>query len=132
MAYISTKEVSAIRNELKEKFGKNGFKFSVRASDKMKVHVNIMKGKTDFSDLWKNNKPGDYGFGYEQINHYHLHQYGKHENFFREIEKVIQTAPASVTGEKWYDKSDIQSDYFNVAFYYQISVGQWDKPYVKE
>jgi hypothetical protein len=128
MAYISTEEVRAIRNQLKEKFGKSGYKFSVRASDKMKVHVSIAKGKTDFSDLFegKNSK------GYCQVNHYHLHHYVKHENFFREIEKVIQTAPATVTGEPWFDKSDIQSDYFNVAFYYQISVGQWDKPYVKE
>ena len=29
----------------------------------------------------------------------------------------------------WYDESDAQVDYFNTAYYVDINVGQWDKPY---
>lgn len=133
MAYITTEEVREIRNELKEKFGKRGFKFSVRNSNKMEVIVSIKSGKTDFSDLWADKKEGDYGFGYAQINHYHLHNYGEHAELFREIEKVIKTAPAKAKGgREWYDESDIQSDYFNTAFYFTINVGSWDNPYIKQ
>ena len=28
-----------------------------------------------------------------------------------------------------YDKSDIQSDYFNVGWYVDVNVGRWNKPY---
>jgi hypothetical protein len=37
---------------------------------------------------------------------------------------------ASIIGqaENW-DKSDPQSDYFNVNYWFHIAVGQWDKPY---
>lgn len=133
MAYITTEEVREIRNELKEKFGKRGFKFSVRNSNKMEVIVSIKSGKTDFSDLWSDKKEGDYGFGYVQINHYHLHNYGEHAELFREIEKVIKTAPAKANGgTEWFDKSDIQSDYFHTAFYFTINVGSWDNPYIKQ
>ena len=37
---------------------------------------------------------------------------------------------ASIIGEaENWDKSDIQSDYFNVNYYFHIEVGQWDKPF---
>ena len=29
----------------------------------------------------------------------------------------------------YYDRSDIQSDYFDTAYYYNLQVGAWDKPY---
>ena len=30
----------------------------------------------------------------------------------------------------WYDRSDAQVDYFDTAYYYDIHVGSWKKPYV--
>ena len=32
----------------------------------------------------------------------------------------------------YYDNSDAMTDYFDTAYYYDINVGQWDKPYVLE
>ena len=29
----------------------------------------------------------------------------------------------------YYDRSDIQTDYFDTAYYYNLKVGAWDKPY---
>ena len=123
MAYITADEVRAIRNELKEKFGKDGFKFSVRNSNNMEAIVTLLSGPTDFSDILGDND-------HMQINQYHMHQYGKHEAFFREIETIIKTAPIKVGGRGWYNNSDVQSDYFDVAYYYSIQVGNWDKQYV--
>jgi hypothetical protein len=31
-----------------------------------------------------------------------------------------------------WDKSDIQSDYFNVGWYVDVNIGKWNKPYVRE
>jgi hypothetical protein len=28
-----------------------------------------------------------------------------------------------------WDKSDIQTDYFDVGWYIDVNVGRWDKPY---
>lgn len=30
----------------------------------------------------------------------------------------------------WHDESNAQIDYFNTAFYIDINIGRWDKPYV--
>ena len=57
MADIKTEEVSAIRNELKKRFGHTGLKFGVRKMHHSSVHVTIKAGPVDFSDLYK----GHYG-----------------------------------------------------------------------
>lgn len=118
MAYISTDDVRKIRNKLKEEFGKN-LKFSVRNSHKTKVIVTVKSGNIDFSDILGEHE-------YCDINHYYLDRYGKHENTFKKIEKIIKTAPE----RGWYDNSDIQTDYFDVSFYFDIRVGEFDRPYV--
>jgi len=129
MAYIKTEEVSAIRNELKKRFGHTGLKFGVKNRHHTSVSVTIKAGPIDFSDIYKDH----YGSGdhYAQINPYHLSNYGKHQPLFEEIIKVIKTAPALAEGgREWFDKSDIQSDYFHTAFYIDLDVGTFDKPYV--
>ena len=34
-------------------------------------------------------------------------------------------------GNKWYDKSDAMVDYFDTAYYVDINIGKWNKPYVQ-
>jgi len=31
-----------------------------------------------------------------------------------------------------WDKSDIQTDYFNVGWYVDVNIGKWNKPYIME
>lgn len=132
MAYITTEEVKAIREALKAKFGKK-FKFSVSKRDHSQVCVAIVAGDTDFSDILGSKVPGDYGFGSCDINAYHITEdrYNAHAELFNDILTIIKTAPANVPGSKgWYDNSDIQTDYFDIAYYIDLSVGKWDRPYV--
>jgi len=37
---------------------------------------------------------------------------------------------AAMKGSDWYDNSEVNSDYFDVAFYYGIDVGRWPKKFV--
>ena len=134
MAYITTTEIAEIRKALKAKYGKQ-FKFSVRKqSGGRAVDVSIVRGDTDFSSLWKGKAVDDYGYGYVQINSYHTTAkvYGSHAKLFSDIVDIIKTAPANAKGGKaWYNKSDIMTDYFDTAFYFDLEVGKWDQPYVQ-
>jgi pyruvate formate-lyase activating enzyme-like uncharacterized protein len=134
MAYIKTAEVKEIRLALKEKFGKK-FKFSVTKRDGgLAVQVAIMSGLTDFSNLWASKTEDDYGYGYTNINHYHITEknYGDNVELFKEIDTIIKTAPAKAEGgREYFDHSDSMTDYFHVAYYYDIQVGKWDKPYAQ-
>jgi len=131
MAYINTAEVTEIRNALKVKFGKK-FKFSVRRRDHHAVTVAILSGPTDFSAMWEGLVPGDYGHGHSSINTYHItkDRYGKHVKLFNEIVDIIKTAPAKApNGRAWFDESDSMVDYFHTAFYFDLDIGKWDRPY---
>lgn len=133
MAYISTAEVAAIRAALKAKYGKR-FKFSVQRRDHLSVQVAIVNGTTDFSELWADKQPGDYGYGHVGINPYHITEdnYGRHAKLFADIVKIIKTAPADAEGgREWFDKSDAMTDYFHTAFYFDLEVGKWDRKYTK-
>ena len=121
MAYISKEEVASIRKELKKAFPKA--KFSVRKCDNISVSVTVLKHDIDFSDKKSN---------HFQVNHYYIDETFNKEQaaFLNKIKEIILTAPTKVTGEEFFDESDIQSDYFHVSYYYDINIGTWEKPYV--
>jgi hypothetical protein len=136
MAYISTDEVKAVRVALKERF-KNKLKFSVRREHYSSLNVSIISGEInfydgslDYEDRHNPNAPSHKFDGHEQINEYYPENYGKHKALFEDIVGIMKTAPASIDGGRaWYDNSDAMIDYFDTAFYTNISVGKWNKPY---
>ena len=122
MSYISTEDVKKIRVALKNEFGKK-LKFGVRKSPSHhSVSVTIKSGTVDFSDIMRNNT-----YEQVQVNQYHLQNYGVHKSLFEKIVEIIKTAPSN----KWYDNSDAMIDYFDVAFYFDLNVGDWNNPYKK-
>ena len=124
MAYITTAEVREIRNALKEEFGPE-LKFGVKKQHHSSVTVTIKKGIVDFSDIMRE---GDRG--YAQVNQYHLGNYGDHRPLFEDIINVIKKAPGKAEGgREWFDKSDSMVDYFHTAFYFNLEVGNFNKPY---
>ena len=122
MSYISTEDVKKIRVALKNEFGKK-LKFGVRKSaGGHSVGVTIKSGTVDFSDIMRNNT-----YDQVQVNQYHLQNYGVHKSLFEKIVEIIKTAPS----KEWYNNSDPMIDYFDVAFYFDLNVGDWDNPYKK-
>ena len=136
MAYISTQEVAAIRKELKAQLPQ--YKFSVTKHHHSSVTVAFMKGpafaefqtRDRYTGEFKDDVMGDH----EQLNHYHAESFYGEENgaLIKKVEKIIKTAPVKAGGREWYDNSDAMTDYFDTAFYMNIHVGKWDKPYVVE
>lgn len=132
MAYINAKDVEAIRSELKAAFPE--FKFGVRKRDHMAVTVTIKSGPVDFSDIFAQD---EYSARkqYVQLNTYHLDSfYGQHAKTFARMVEIIRTAPARGEGYHrgtgYYNNSDAQIDYFDTAYYYDLHIGAWDKPYI--
>lgn len=50
---------------------------------------------------------------------------------FQKIIDIMKETTASV-GHPFYDESDIQSDYFNTAYYYYLRIGSYEKPYIRQ
>ena len=114
MAYVTNEIKSTVLAALKPVFKKYGIKATVsKGSYASTLSVNISAGDIDFGDT------------YQQVNVYWIddHYQGIAKEFLNEVLKTIKTA-----GE-WYDNSDSQIDYFDTAFYININIGKWNKPY---
>ena len=53
---------------------------------------------------------------------YQEHYTGTALSFLSEVIPALKSAD-------WYDRSDAMTDYFNTAYYFDIHVGKWNKPY---
>lgn len=114
MAYVSNETKAKIAEALKPVFKKFGIKATIsRGYNKASLVVNVREGGIDF------------GMTDRQVNVYWIEDNysGIAKDFLCEVVKTIKLA-----GE-WFDKSDSMVDYFHTAFFININVGKWDKPY---
>jgi hypothetical protein len=117
MAYVNNEKKSNIQAALKPIFKKYGLKATVaRNSYHSTLVVNIASGIIDFKNVYDDRR----------VNVYHINQY--YDGIARQCLNEILDA-IKLSGE-WYDESNAQIDYFNTAFYIDINIGKWDKPYV--
>ena len=128
MAYIGADSVKAIRVALKAEFPE--IKFSVTNDNHSSVVVSIMESPYNLINEHTADE-ADIKFGYSSINHYYPERYA-HEALYQRIWDIVKIAPfnAGTEDEPWYDRSDIQSDYFDVSYYLTLRVGKWNKAYV--
>ena len=59
------------------------------------------------------------------VNSYWFHEHytdGTAKNFIGEMMSALEAAD-------YYDRSDSSTDYFDTAYYYNLNVGNWNKPY---
>ena len=138
MAYINAEDVNHIRVALKKEFPQ--YKFSVTRDHHLGVNINFMKGprfaEYEYFDRYSGEMKKDNLDGHHQINHFHLESFYGKENaeILGKVSEIAHTAPGLAGGKKYYNNNDIQSDYFDVAYYVSIHVGKWNKEYeiVKE
>jgi len=117
MAYINKEQVKQIRESLKKEFPE--IKFSVRGENHSSVYVSILKSPYDFSDI-----PHYRSNYHTSINHFHVPDC-IHKNLFEKVLRIIKTG----SEKTWFDKSDSMTDYFHVAFYIHLYVGNYEKGY---
>jgi hypothetical protein len=116
MAYISTEEVAAIREELQQVFPrKQSWIISVRRENYSSVNIVIKQSPIELRE--------DPSKAYETINHYFIEK--KQNKVAGELLQIMY----DISNKNNYDRSDTQSDYFDVGFYFSMSIGSWDKTF---
>lgn len=126
MAYFTQEMKKERTPAIKHICKEYGVKATFGVNNNSTFVINISSGEVDFfndlvNDEYKNraNK-----YKHLQVNPYWYHQHfeGKSKEF---ISKVLQAA-----NKGNHDNSDVQTDYFDVGFYVDLNIGQWNKPYV--
>ena len=121
MAYISQEDKKELAPAIKKVLKDFGMKGSISIRNHMSLVVTVTEGVLDFTDYFQK---GDEG--YVQVNHYHI------DNFYSgTVKKFLKELYKAMKGTKWFDKSDAMVDYFHTAYYMDINIGKWCKPYIK-
>ena len=61
-----------------------------------------------------------------------INPYWFQEHFTGNAKSFLTEAMQALKSADWYDESDAMVDYFNTAYYVDINVGKWNKPYTIE
>jgi len=135
MAYMNQERKAQINKALKPVLAKYGVKGTLSVRNHSTICLTLKSGKIDF--IANSNRvcgsshyQVSHGFrpntsGYSDVNPYWYqdHYDGKAKAFLDEAFKALKVAG-------WYDNTDAQIDYFDTAYYCDINVGKWNKPYV--
>ncbi len=123
MAYVSQELKAKLAPKIKAICKKYGVKASLAVRNHSVLCLNIKSGKIDFIGDYEANKEHAEKYGHIQVNTYWYkdHFGGEAYHFLSEV------IPAMNAGN--HDNSDIQTDYFDVGWYINVNVGQWNKPY---
>lgn len=130
MAYMSQEKKAALAPAIKAVCKKFGVKATLSVQHHSALSLNISAGPIDFIGNMNKVCGADHtqpGFrpakDHIQVNEYHYqnHYSGKALAFLSEVLPLMNTGN--------HNRSDIQSDYFDVGWYTYVSIGKWNKPY---
>jgi MarR-like DNA-binding transcriptional regulator SgrR of sgrS sRNA len=133
MAYIDQIKKKQIAAAIKPICAKYGVKATLSIDNHSSLALNVKSGTIDF--IGNSNKvcSDDFyqvaqGFTpntkkYDRVNpyHYQSHYDGEAVAFLSEVLQAMNVGN--------HNRSDIQSDYFDVGWYVNVNIGKWDKPY---
>ncbi len=129
MAYINQETKANIVNAVKPILKKYGVKASFAVNNHSTFVVNIKSGVLDFignHNANQNSKIEQY-YAKDSLN---VNQYWLKDNYSGEVlDFLVELYTAIKTAGDWFDKSDAQTDYFHTAYYFDVNVGRWNKPY---
>ena len=127
MAFISQQDKKTLAPAIKSVFKKYGLKGTIAIKNHMTLCANVSAGRLDLlgaaaavSSLRST--------GYYQANAYQPTNQ-KYKDINPDIFYFYEDLKKAMKGALWFDKSDIMTDYFHTAYFLDINIGRWDKPY---
>jgi len=131
MAYFNQERKAQLAPAIKAILKKYRIKGSLAVRNHSSFVLNIKSGAIDFIGNYNNTvaaQPGGFRSGNPAVKSLDVNPYwyqehfdGRALNFFKEIFAAMNVGN--------HDRSDIQSDYFDVGWYVDVNVGAWNQPY---
>tara|TARA_Y100000593_G_C4151002_1_gene257042 strand:- start:103 stop:525 length:423 start_codon:yes stop_codon:yes gene_type:complete len=137
MAYISQQEKKELAPGIKKVLKQYGLKGTIAINNYSSLVVNIKSGSLDLlgaaqkvNDILADrfNRPRTEIGTYLQANAYRDPQ--DYDRIDKTIGQFYSDLIKAMKGDKWYNRSDMMTDYHEIAYYLDINIGRWNKPYL--
>lgn len=131
MSYISQDDKKLIAAQVKPILKEYGVKGTLSIQRHSKLILTITKGPIDFINNFDENlkffeqdkRRNDRG--YLRVNECRFR-----DHFTGEALEFLSKVIPAMKSADWFDETDIMTDYFNIAYYLDINIGTWQKPYI--
>jgi hypothetical protein len=134
MAYMNQERKAKISTALKPVLAKYGMKGTLKCRQHA-ISLTLRQGPIDFIGDLKVERTFGYTTSHidkdKMREHYELNvnQYWLDEHYTGVSLEFLKQVNEAMQAADYYDRSDAQIDYFDTAYYYDITVGSWNKPY---
>jgi len=133
MAYMNQEMKASIADQVKPIFKKYGVKGSLAVRHHSTIVVNIKSGPLNFIGNYNAGQMLRQRRGQDAHivtqNYLDVNPYWYQEHFVGECKEFFDELFAAVKSAGWYNNSDAMIDYFDTAYYFDVNVGRWNKPY---
>lgn len=130
MAYMNQQTKKQLEPNIKAVLKKYGMNGTLAVRNHSTLMVNIKSGKLDIVGNYIG-KVGRDRFS-KLPRSLQVYQYHNDLKFTGHVLDFMNELFDAMRGSEWYDRSDVQTDYFDTAYYMDVNVGQWNKPYIFE
>jgi hypothetical protein len=140
MAYFNQERKQAKAPAIKAILKKYGVKGSLAVRNHSTFVLNIKSGKIDFienfietdSKVFHGKKMSQEQIEYIRKNRsLDVNVYWYKEHFNGKALSFLKEVITTMNGGN-HDNSDVQTDYFDVGWYVDVNIGNWNKPYILE
>lgn len=133
MAFVSQEKKKELAPAIKQVLKKYGLTGTISVRNHSTLCVNISKGPIDFiknyyETISQNPSYEKYGIQDRVETYLQVNTFWIQTNFSGVAEQALTELKEALLVGNW-NNSDIQTDYFDVGWYIDINVGQWNKPY---
>lgn len=140
MAFMNQAKKKIIAELVKPILKKYNLKGSLSVKHYSSIVLTLKSGKIDFIKNYNDNaieknqsisewqrKKDSIDVNYMQVNEFYIN-----ENYTGIAREALNALKSALQCADWYDKSEIQEDYFDIAYYIDINIGKYDQGYIVE
>lgn len=132
MAYMNQEKKAAIKANLDKALKGTGVKFSLSVRSHMTIVCTIKSAPIDLIANYNKtvgNRPGGFRNGNEAVNYLDVNPYWYKEHFSGKALELVDKIVKAMYTANYYDNSDAMTDYFDTAYYVDVNIGKWNKPF---
>ena len=125
---MNQEKKAKIAAAIKPLLKKYNLKGSLSVRNNMSIVLTIKAGAIDFIGNFNEYNASNSRFN-PATNSIDINPYWYKDHFDGIAKEALSEIVPAMYSADYYDNSDIQSDYFDTAYYIDVNVGNWNKPY---